>query len=109
MVVNNIKGNGTGEVLAYEVAKSSLSINIGLGATLLKHVQVGINYNMPWGTPGNFITIDASEIENAEDIKNGENVTIENVKTLAGTADKAKTIYNNITSGTIQVSFAYLF
>ena len=109
MVVNNIKENGSGEILAYEVAKSSLSINIGLGATLLKHVQVAINYNMPWGTPGNFITIDASEIENAEDIKNGENVTIDNVKTLAGTADKAMTIYNNIKSGTVQISFAYLF
>ena len=32
---------------AYTIEKSRLSINAGLGVTLLKHVQVGANYNMP--------------------------------------------------------------
>lgn len=114
MVVNNIKTDEvtnitSGDISAYVAKKSTLSINVGLGATLLKHVQVGVNYNMPWGKTGEFVYIEASEIENAENIKNGENVTIDNVQALAGTIDKAKNIYNNVISGTIQVSFAYLF
>lgn len=114
MVVNNIKTDEvtnitSGDISAYVAKKSTLSINVGLGATLLKHVQVGVNYNMPWGKTGEFICIEASEIENIENIKNGENVSIANVETLANTVDKAKGIYNNIISGTIQVSFAYLF
>ena len=98
-----------GAVQGYVAKKSTLSINLGVGATLLKHVQVGVNYNMPWGKTGDFVYIEASEIENAENIKNGENLTLDNVKTLTGTADKAKNIYNNVMSGTIQVSVAYLF
>ena len=114
MVVDNFKFDeaGTitsGEASAYIVEKSTLSINIGLGATLLKHFQAAINYNMPWGKTGEFVYIDADEIENAENIKKGEDITFDAVKTLAGTADKAKNAINNIKSGTIQVSVAYLF
>lgn len=114
MVVNNIQTDAvtnvtTGNISAYVAKKSTLSINFGLGATLLKHFQVGVNYNMPWGKTGEFVYLNASEIENVENIKNGENVTIDNVKALAGTVDKAKDIYNNVVSGTIQVSVAYLF
>lgn len=114
MVVNNLNtdamtGVTSGDVSAYVVEKSTLSINIGLGATLLKHFQASINYNMPWGKTGEFVYIEADEIENAENIKNGENITFDAVETLAGTADKAKNAYNNIKSGTIQVSVAYLF
>ncbi len=32
---------------AYTMDKSRLSVNAGLGITLLKHVQVGANYNIP--------------------------------------------------------------
>lgn len=113
MVVNNIKTDEanitSGDISAYVAQKSTLSINVGLGATLLKHVQVGVNYNMPWGKTGEFICIEASEIDNLENIKNGENISIANLKTLANTVDKAKGVYDNIMSGTIQVSFAYLF
>lgn len=101
--------NAEGDVSAYIMEKSTLSINVGVGATLLKHVQVGVNYNMPWGKTGEFVYIEASELENAENIKNGEDITIDNVKALTGTVQKAQNIYNNIMSGTIQVSVAYLF
>lgn len=104
-----IKAPTSGAVQGYVAEKSTLSINVGAGATLLNHFQVGINYNMPWGKTGDFVYIDASEIENAENIKNGENITSSAVETLIGTADKAKNAYNNIKSGTVQVSVAYLF
>lgn len=32
---------------AYFVKKSELSVNVGLGVTVINHVQVGVNYNMP--------------------------------------------------------------
>lgn len=101
--------NTNGDVSAYIIEKYALSFNLGIGATILKHIQVGVNYNVPWGKSGEFVYIEASELENAESIKNRENITIENIKTQAGTAQKAQNIYNNIMSGAIQVSVAYLF
>lgn len=98
-----------GSVRGYVAEKSTLSINVGVGATLINHLQVAINYNMPWGKTGEFVYIDAAEIENAENIRNGEKVTFGALETLTGTAEKAKNAYNNIKSGTIQLSVAYLF
>lgn len=101
--------NTSGAVQGYVAEKSTLAFNVGLGATLLSHFQVSVNYNMPWGQTCQFVYIDASEVENAENIKNGENITLETIEKLAGTAEKAKEAYNNIKSGTIQLSVAYLF
>ncbi len=98
-----------GEVRGYVAERSTLSINVGVGATLLNHFQVALNYNMPWGKTGEFVYIDASEIENAESVKNGENLTLGAIETALGTADKVKNAYNNIKAGTVQVSVAYLF
>ena len=99
----------TGGISAYVAKKSTLAINVGLGATLLNHLQVAINYNMPWGKTSEFTYINASEIENAEDIKNGENLSFGSFEKLSGTIDKAKQAKNNIKAGTIQLSVAYLF
>ena len=92
----------------YIAEKSTLSINAGIGVTLLNHLQVAINYNMPWGKTGEFVYIDSSEIENAEDIQNGQ-ITFDALEKLSNTADKAKTAINNIKAGTVQLSVAYLF
>lgn len=99
----------SGAVQGYIAEKSTLSINVGVGATLLNHLQIALNYNMPWGKTGDFVYIDAEEIKNAQDIKNGGNITSNAINTLMGTADKAKEAYENIKAGTIQVSVAYLF
>ena len=51
-VINNIivgdNGETSGDIKAYVLEKSTLSINVGVGATLLNHLQVALNYNMPW-------------------------------------------------------------
>lgn len=106
---DDVKGVTAGDVSAYVLEKSTLSINIGLGATLLNHLQVALNYNMPWGKTGEFQYIDASEIENAENLKNGQNISINAFEKLSGTIDKAKQATANIKAGTVQVSVAYLF
>lgn len=106
---DDVTGVTAGDVSAYVLEKSTLSINIGLGATLLNHLQVALNYNMPWGNTGEFQYIDASEIENAEDLKNGQNISIGAFEKLSGTIDKAKQATANIKAGTVQVSVAYLF
>lgn len=106
---DDVTGVTAGDVSAYVLEKSTLSINIGLGATLLNHLQVALNYNMPWGNTGEFQYIDASEIENAEDLKNGQNISIGAFEKLSGTVDKAKQATANIKAGTVQVSVAYLF
>ena len=113
-VFNNIKFDDvtnitSGDISAYVMEKSTLSINVGVGATLLNHLQVALNYNMPWGKTGEFQYINASEIQNAEDLRNGENISIGAFEKLNGTIDKAKQASANIKSGTIQVSVAYLF
>ncbi len=106
---DDVTGVTAGDVSAYVLEKSTLSINIGLGATLLNHLQVALNYNMPWGKTGEFQYIDASEIENAENLKNGQNISINAFEKLSGTIDKAKQATANIKAGTVQVSVAYLF
>lgn len=106
---DDVTGVTAGDVSAYVLEKSTLSINIGLGATLLNHLQVALNYNMPWGKTGEFQYIDASEIENAENLKNGQNLSINAFEKLSGTIDKAKQATANIKAGTVQVSVAYLF
>ncbi len=106
---DDVTGVTAGDVSAYVLEKSTLSINIGLGATLLNHLQVALNYNMPWGKTGEFQYIDASEIENVEDLKNGQNISINAFEKLSGTIDKAKQATANIKAGTVQVSVAYLF
>ena len=106
---DDVTGVTAGDVSAYVLEKSTLSINIGLGATLLNHLQVALNYNMPWGKTGELQYIDASEIENAENLKNGQNISINAFEKLSGTIDKAKQATANIKAGTVQVSVAYLF
>ena len=113
VVVNNLKTDNitnvtSGDIIAYVAEKSTISFNLGVGTTLLKHIQIGVNYNMPWGKVGECVHIEASEIENVENVRNGD-ITIDNVKALTGTIDKAQNIYNKVTSGTIQLSVAYLF
>ena len=39
---------GRTPLATYIADKSVLNINAGLGVTLFNHVQLGINYNMPW-------------------------------------------------------------
>lgn len=112
MVFDNIVKTGEsgveGGVSAYVLEKSTLSINVGVGATLFNHLQVGVNYNMPWGKTGDFQYIDASEIDNVEEIKGGQ-MSLGAFEKLSGTIDKAKQASANIKAGTIQVSVAYLF
>lgn len=106
---DDVAGVTKGDISAYVLEKSTLSINVGVGATLLNHLQVALNYNMPWGRTGEFQYIDASEIQNAEDLKNGQNISIGAFEKLSGTVDKAKQATANIDAGTLQVSVAYLF
>lgn len=111
-VINNLVTTGgttTGSVQAYILEKSTLSINVGVGATLLNHLQVAVNYNMPWGKTADFQSIDAGEIDNAQDLANGQNITLDAFEKLNGTVDKAKQAAANIKAGTIQLSVAYLF
>lgn len=108
LTFNNENKPESGSVQGYIAEKSTLSINAGIGVTLLNHLQVAINYNMPWGKTGEFVYIDSSEIENAEDIQNGQ-ITLDALEKLSNTADKAKTAINNIKAGTVQLSVAYLF
>ena len=108
LTFNNENKPESGSVHGYIAEKSTLSINAGIGVTLLNHLQVAINYNMPWGKTGEFVYIDSSEIENAEDIQNGQ-ITLDALEKLSNTADKAKTAINNIKAGIVQLSVAYLF
>lgn len=108
LTFNNENKPESGSVQGYIAEKSTLSINAGIGVTLLNHLQVAINYNMPWGKTGEFVYINSSEIENAEDIQNGQ-ITLDALEKLSNTADKAKTAINNIKAGTVQLSVAYLF
>lgn len=99
----------SGEVKAYLIDEYALSINAGLGFTLFNHLQIGVNYNMPWGKSGEVVYLTKDEIQNAEDIKNGEKISYGAVKTLLKTGEKLENAVDNIKAGSIQVTLAYLF
>ena len=118
-VIDNIivgdDGVASGDIKAYVLEKSTLSINLGVGATLLNHLQVGINYNIPWGKTGDFQTISAEDLENVQgvDPDNLGSMTINKFndikQSITNVNDQYQTAMANIKSGTIQVSVAYLF
>ena len=106
---NDVTGVAKGDISAYVMEKSTLSFNVGVGVTLLNHLQIGLNYTMPWGKTATFQYIDASELENVENIRSGQNITMGAFEKLGGTIGKATLTTANIKAGTLQVSMAYLF
>ena len=117
-VINDIvvdNGIANGDIKAYVLEKSTLSINVGVGATLFNHLQVGVNYNVPWGKTAEFQTISAEDIENVQgvDTENLSGMTIgkfNDIKqSINNINDQYQNAMTNIKAGTIQVSVAYLF
>lgn len=118
-VFNNLivgaNGETSGDIKAYVLEKSTLSINLGVGATLLNHLQVALNYNVPWGKTADFQTISAEDIENVQSVdpENMGDMTIgkfNDIKqSITNINGQYQTAMANIKAGTIQVSVAYLF
>lgn len=116
-VVSNLivgaDGETSGDIKAYVLEKSTLSINVGVGATLLNHLQVALNYNVPWGKTAEFQTISAEDIENVGEMENMDNMTIGKFNDIKQSITNINSQYQNamanIKAGTIQVSAAYLF
>lgn len=98
-----------GAVKAYLIDEYILSINAGLGFTLFNHLQIGINYNMPWGKSGELVYLTKEEIQSAENINAGEKLTYGTVKTLLKTEQKLENAVDNVKAGNIQLTLAYLF
>ena len=118
-VVSNLfvgaDGKAGGDIKAYVLEKSTLSINVGVGATLLNHLQVALNYNVPWGKTAEFQTISAEDIENVQSVDpdNMGDMTIGKFNDIKQSITNINGQYQNamanIKAGTIQVSVAYLF
>ena len=116
-VINNLivgaDGETSGDIKAYVLEKSTLSINVGVGATLLNHLQVALNYNVPWGKTAEFQTISAEDIEKVGEMENMDNMTIGKFNDIKQSITNINSQYQNamanIKAGTIQVSVAYLF
>ncbi len=118
-VINDIvisqDGSATGDIKAYVLDKSTLSINVGVGATLLNHLQVAVNYNIPWGRTADFQTISVEDIENVQGANpdNLGNMTLDKFNDIKNSItninDQYQTAKANIKAATLQVSVAYLF
>lgn len=119
MVVNNIvtntDGTTSGDIKAYVLDKSTLSINVGIGATVLNHLQVAVNYNIPWGRTADFQTISAEDIETVQGANpdNWGSMTLDKFNDIKNRItdinDQYQTAKANIKAATLQVSVAYLF
>ena len=114
-----VTGSKEQGIVAYAVNKSALSINVGVGATLLKHVQLGVNYNIPWGSTYEAVSFSKSEIQEIEAEEGAATG-----KTLAEQYTQLKEKYNaahesanktvdditaKVKAGTLQLSLAILF
>lgn len=115
-----VSGSREQGIVAYAVNKSALSINVGVGATVLKHVQVGVNYNIPWGSTYEAVSFSRSEIQEIEK----EEGPVNSTKTLTEQYEELRTKYNaahekanktvdditeKVKAGTLQLSLAVLF
>ena len=118
--LNFVTGSKEEGIVAYAVNKSALSINVGAGLTLLRHLQVGVNYNIPWGNTAEVVALSKSEIQEIE----AEEGAVSTSKTLSEQYNELKTKYNaahenanktvdditaKVKAGTLQLSVAYLF
>ena len=118
-VINNIvvgqDGSKTGDIKAYVFEKSTLSVNVGVGATVFNHLQVAVNYNIPWGKTADIQTISAEDIENVQgvDPDNLDGMTIGKFNDIKQSITNINAGYQtamaNIKAATLQVSVAYLF
>lgn len=114
-VVVNQDGAATGDIKAYVFEKSTLSINVGVGVTVLNHLQVAVNYNIPWGKTADFQTISAEDIENVQSVDpdNLGSMTINKFndikQSITNINNQYETARANIKAATLQVSVAYLF
>ena len=54
-------GNSEGLKERFDINKSNLSLNLGLGAKLLGHLQVAYNYNIALGNNGDFTVLNAAK------------------------------------------------
>lgn len=114
-LITGTNGETDGNISAYIMEKSTLSINVGAGVTLFNHLQVGLNYNMPWGKTGEFQTISAEDIKNAQSVDpdNLGGMTVDKFndikQSITNINGQYQTAMANIKAGTIQVSVAYLF
>lgn len=48
------------EVTDYKMKDSNLSLNLGAGVRLVKHLEIGFNYNLALGKTGDFEVLDAA-------------------------------------------------
>ncbi len=53
----SLGGEAVNDALKFEYKKSNLSLNVGAGATLFKHVQAHVNYNIALGKTSEFIEV----------------------------------------------------
>lgn len=52
-------GDAADEALNFEYKKSNLSVNVGAGATLFKHIQAHVNYNIALGKTSEFTAVES--------------------------------------------------
>ena len=115
-----VSGSREQGIVAYAVNKSALSVNVGVGATVLKHLQLGVNYNIPWGNTAEVVAFSKGEIQEIE-AKEGQ---VSTSKTLLEQYEELRTKYDaahasanktvdditaKVKAGTLQLSVAYLF
>jgi len=118
--LNFVSGSKEQGIVAYAVNKSALSVNVGVGATVLGHLQVGVNYNIPWGNTAEVVTFSKNEIQEIE----AEEGTVSESKSLIEQYNELKTKYEaanetanktvdditaKVKAGTLQLSVAILF
>ena len=115
-----VTGSKEEGIYSYAINKSALSINVGVGATVLKHFQVGVNYNIPWGNTAEVVAFSKTDIQEVE----AETSPVNESKSLVEQYNELKTKYNTahedanktvdditakVKAGTLQLSVAFLF
>lgn len=115
-----VKNRGDEGIASYTISRSALNANVGVGAQLFGHLQASINYSIPCGNTADVKFLskkDINEVSEPTEQKDLSSITLSDFQGLYDkyaqkyqqTTDKVDALKGRISTGTLQLSIAYIF
>lgn len=116
--VKGIKSDNEEGIAAYTVNRSMFDVNLGVGATLFTHLQATLGYSIPCGQTADVKFMKKSDVnEVSTSGKNLSDYTIQDfdsayqklIDKRNAASQKVDDLKGRLSTGTLQISIAYLF
>lgn len=116
-----VRNKGEEGIAAYTINRSALNVNVGAGAQILGHLQASVSYSIPCGNTADVKFLSKNDVKEVSDSstdgKKLADLTLNDFESLfdkytekkQAASDKMDDIKGRISSGTLQLSIAYVF